>query len=406
VIALALLIVSSAVVIYSHFGYPALMAALASLARRARDPEPGLALPPAGGPPRRPTVSILVAAWNEEKVIGEKIDNALAQDYPEDLLEIVVATDGCTDRTNEIVSSRLAKRVRLVALPQRGGKARAIRHAAAVAKGEVFVLTDANTYFQKDAVSILVDRLQRESDVSCAFGDVQIRPDGCPYGASEGIFYKIERRLQLDESELDSAIGVDGALYAIRREAFVVPPDGAILDDLEAAIEATRDGKRVVYEPRAIAWEEATPTLLQEFRRKTRIVAGGIQAIREGRMTPDANRPWLWFCFASHKLLRWATPIFLILALVAAFAAACSARETISQVGLVALATQLAFYAAAVAGWALHETLDLGKLSLPVYFASMHAAALVGIVRGFRGRQAAAWQRADRKTPTAAPQAG
>src|SRR5205823_5626912 len=163
-------------------------------------------------------------------------------------------------------------------------------------------------------------------------------PEGCPYAASEGLFYRIERRIQKDESELDSAVGVDGALYAIRREAFVAPPDGAILDDLEVAIEATRAGKRVVYEPRSIGWGDATPTLSQEFRRKSRIVAGAVQALRAGRMLPDRGRRWLWFAFLSHKLVRWVQPMFLIAALAASIALA---QE--SALGQAALFAQLVF---------------------------------------------------------------
>jgi cellulose synthase/poly-beta-1,6-N-acetylglucosamine synthase-like glycosyltransferase len=390
---IAVLAVTFAVVAYAHLGYPLFLHLLATRARRQRPRR----LPVIRRDADRPLVSILVAAWNEEAVIAAKIDNALEQDYPASRLELVVATDGCVDRTNEIVEARLGPRVRLVALPRRGGKARAIRHAAEVAKGEYLVLTDANAFFARDAVSRLVDRLDGSEDTTCAFGNVQIRPDGCPYAASEGLFYRLERRIQKDESDLDSTIGVDGALYAVRRDAFVPAPDGAILDDLEIAVEATRRGKRVVYEPRAIAWEDATPTLGQEFRRKARIVAGGIQAMRAGRMFPDRSRPALWFAFASHKLVRWACPLFLILMLAASIAGAPE-----SWIARVALAGQVAFYGCALVGLALHEKVALGPLSVPLYFTAMHAAALVGIFRGLRGRQAAAWQRADRR-PLAAP---
>jgi cellulose synthase/poly-beta-1,6-N-acetylglucosamine synthase-like glycosyltransferase len=389
---LALLIASAALVIYVHVGYPALLAWLAARARRERPRRL-----PVLGLESTPMVSILCAAWNEEAVIGAKIENALGGDYPIERLEIVVASDGSDDRTNELVAARLSPHVRLVALPQRGGKARALRHAASVAKGEVFVLTDANAFFARDAISKLVERL-REPDVTCAFGDVAIKPDGCSFAAGEGLFYKLERRIQLDESALDSAVGVDGALYAIRREAFVPPPDGAILDDLEIAVEATRHGGRVVYEPRALGWEDATPTLAQELRRKSRIVAGAVQALRARRMLPDRGRGWLWFELASHKLLRWTTPVFLIAALVASLALTLTG----SVAGGVALMAQLGFYAAALAGLALHEHVDLGRLGVPLYFTAMHWAALVGLVRGIRGGQKAAWKRADRKPVAAA----
>jgi cellulose synthase/poly-beta-1,6-N-acetylglucosamine synthase-like glycosyltransferase len=387
-IPLIVLALSATAVFYAHFGFPLLLAAIARRARRTRPRR----LPVVKRDPERPFVSILIAAWNEESVIGAKIENSLAQDYASERLEVIVATDGCTDRTNEIVSAYASGRVHVVALSRRGGKARAIRHAAQVARGDIFVLTDANTFFAQDAVRKLVDRLGDDEQVSCVFGNVQIRPEGCPYGASEGIFYRIERRIQKDESDLDSAVGVDGALYAIRRSAFVPAPEGAILDDLEIAIEATRDGKRVVYEPRAVAWEEATPTLRQEVRRKSRIVAGAIQAMRAGRMLPDRSRRMLWFFFASHKLARWACPLFLVAMLVSAFLAAPT-----SAVARDTLYLQLAFYATALVGLLLHAVVNLGALSLPLYFTAMHMAGLLGLVRGLRGRQAAAWQRADRK---------
>jgi cellulose synthase/poly-beta-1,6-N-acetylglucosamine synthase-like glycosyltransferase len=379
------LAIALGLLVYVHAGFPALLALFAARAR-ARRP---VALPVVRDDPWRPRASVLVAAWNEEAVIAAKIDNALAQDYPEARLEVVVVSDGSTDRTHEIVASRLGPRVRLVALPERGGKARAIRHAAAVARGEVLVLTDANAFFARDAVRRLVDRLEPE-DVSCAFGDVKIRPEGCPYAASEGLFYRLERRIQKDESDLDSAVGVDGALYAIRREAFTPPPDGSILDDLEIAIEATRDGRRVVYEPRAVAFEDATPTLAQEVRRKSRIVAGAVQALRAGRMTPDADRGWLWFAFVGHKLLRWAAPVFLIALFLASIL-------TPGPVGWLATIAQVAFYGAALAGLLLHRRVALGTLSVPLYFTAMHAAALMGLGRGLLGRQPATWARADRR---------
>lgn len=385
-VALGILALSLSVVLYAHVGYPVLLALLARL-RPRRAPRGGGELP-------RPSVSIVVAAWNEEAVIAAKVDNALAQDYPADRLEVVVASDGSTDRTSELVSARAGPRVRLVEVSPRGGKARALRHGVAVARGDVLVLTDANAMFERDAVSRLVDRLVAPGaeDVSCAFGCVEIRPEGCPYGASEGLFYRVERAIQRDESALDSAVGVDGALYAIRREAFVPPPDGAILDDLEVAIEATRGGRRVIYEPLARGWEDATPTLAQEVRRKSRIVAGAIQALRAGRMMPDRERRLLWFLFASHKLVRWAQPPFLGLALVAAAVAAPG-----SAVAAGALAAQLALYLGALAGLGLQGRVDLGTLSLPLYVVAMHAAGLAGLVRGLRGRQGAAWQRADRR---------
>jgi cellulose synthase/poly-beta-1,6-N-acetylglucosamine synthase-like glycosyltransferase len=386
-IALALALLSLAFVFYGHVGFPVLLAWLASRARRLR-PRP---LPVVRRDAVRPRVSILVAAWNEEAVIGAKLENALTQDYPAELLEVVVATDGCTDRTEEIVRARQDPRLRLVAISRRGGKARAIRHAAEAATGDVFVLTDANAFFARDAVSRLVERLE-ESGVSCAFGNVQIRPDGCSYAASEGIFYRLERRIQLDESAVDSAVGVDGALYAIRRDAFVPAADGAILDDIEIAISATRGGKRVVYEPRAIAWEDATPSLRQELRRKSRLVAGAIQTMRDGRMLPERSRRMLWFLFASHKLVRWLQPVFLIILFLASAAAASS-----SPFALALLVVQAAFYGMALVGLALHERVALGPLSIPLYVTAMYGAALVGLVRGVRGKQGANWQRADRK---------
>lgn len=389
---LSVLGVSAAVVAYVHLGYPAVLAVLASGARRERRRRLPLA-----GLRAVPSVSVVVAAWNEEGVIAAKIENALAQDYPRDRLEVVVASDGSDDATNEIVGSRLSSRVRLVALPRRGGKARALRHACAIAKGDVFVLTDANAFFARDAVSRLVARLE-DPEVSCVTGDVQIRPDGCPFAEGEGLFYRLERRIQEDESELDSVVGVDGALYAIRRERFVAPPEGAIDDDLEVAVEATRSGGRVVYEGRAIAWEDATPTLLQECRRKSRIVAGAVQALRAGRLRFDRERRLLWFEYVSHKLLRWLTPFFLVAALVASAGLAFE-----SAAGTAVLAAQLAFYGLAAVGLALHRHVRLGRLGVPLYFTAMHAAALVGVVRGLRGKQTAQWRRADRRAVASMP---
>ena len=293
---------SMVMVFYVYLGYPLIMAVLAFL-KKDLPPFPLEKLP---------TVSLVIAAYNEEKVIQEKIRNSLALDYPKDLLEIIVASDGSSDQTNEMVEAYADQGVILKKVTPRGGKTRAMNRVIPETQGDILVLSDANAMYRPDALRKLVLHFQ-DPCVGAVSGDVRLVNAAGEFAESEGTYYKYERWLQTMESRVGSLIGADGGMYAVARKAFVPPSDRIIVDDFVISMNVARQGLRVIYEPEAVAVEQGTLSSREEFRRKIRIVAGGIQACKMGEGLPRINQPLLLFCYISHKLLRWCIPLFLVL---------------------------------------------------------------------------------------------
>lgn len=376
---------SVALVVYVYLGYPALLA----VRRRApvvRDLDDK----------SLPMVTLLIAAYNEETVLREKLENSLALDYPRNRLEIVVASDGSVDSTNDIARSFAAQGVVLHQVTPRGGKTRALNLVFPHSRGSIVVLSDANTMYRHDAIRKLV-RHFADASVGGVSGDVRLVDSATAYAQSEGIYYKYERFIQQRESGLGAIVGADGAMYAIRRELFRIVPSEVVVDDFVISMTVARLGFKVRYEAEAIAIERGTLTAAEEFRRKMRVVAGGIQALRLGIGLPHFSQPVLVWCYASHKLLRWLMPCFLL----------CIAATTLGLASnpfyRAVLCAQLAFYgAAAVHPTAVRQGWSSVATNIPYYFCLVNGAALAGVWRGIRGKQGAAWSRTSRQKGGAA----
>ncbi|HVY61833.1 MAG TPA: glycosyltransferase family 2 protein [Planctomycetota bacterium] len=361
--------------------YPVAIGLLARLRGRAHAVDGGLL----------PAVTVIVAAHDEAVVIGAKCDNILGLDYPPDRLDAVVVSDGSTDGTDEIVRARGGARIRLLRQEPRQGKAAALGRAIAAARGEVLVFTDANVLFDREAVRRLV-RHFADPAVGVVTGTVHLI-DGKPgYAQSEGLYYRYERFLQRSESTYDSVVGVDGALYAVRRDLAQAPPPDVILDDFLVSMDVAARGGRIIYDPTAEAWEDAAPSVEQEFRRKSRVAMGAFQLLGRGLAVPPLERGRLLFCWAGHKLLRWVAPW----ALLAAFAASVAlAREGPLFAGLAW--AQVAFYAVACAGLAFPAIRGWRPVAVPTYFTLMNAAFAWGLIRLLRGDARGTWQKVDRR---------
>ena len=363
-------------IVYIYAGYPLV---LTLLARRSR--------PPQYRNDHLPSVSLVMAAYNEEKVLQEKLDNSLALDYPKDRLEIVVASDGSTDQTNAIARTYASRGVILHEVEPRGGKTRALNQTIPHTRGEILVLSDANTMYHPDAIRKLV-RHFADPSVGAVSGDVRLVNTAERHAESEGLYYQYERWLQSLESRTGSIIGADGAMYAVARTAFRPPSNMIILDDFVTSMTVARLGYRVVYDPEAVASEDGTLSSAEEFRRKIRIITGGIQALKLGEGLPRLQQPRLMFCYVSHKLLRWLVPFGLLAIMLASIALAA---EPFYQ---FALSGQLLFYAAAL--WA---ALGLPKVRgghVPYYFCLVNGAAFIGLWKGVWGTQTGVWQRTTR----------
>lgn len=378
---------------FSYVGYPIVLAA-SSAVRNAFATLRFLG----GGPDRRsgqaetpwPRVTIAFAAFDEEACIRQKIENCLAVDYPADRLEVLVGCDGCTDRTAEIARAAGDERVRVVELAPRAGKASVLSRIVPTAGGDVVVLTDANVMLDRNAVRALVRRF-RDPEVGAVVGRLRlVDPHSDELG--ESLYWRYETFLKHLEGEHGYVLGANGGLYAIRRVLFTPLPPDTITDDFVIPLHIAVRGWRVPFEPGAVAIEETTEDAVREFARRARIGAGNWQALLRVPHVLDPRAGFLFFAFASHKLVRWSTPLLLAIALVANGVLAVDPGGWYR----VLLAGQVAFYAGALGGWRGRDGWILRSAGLAHHFVAMNAALAVGFWRFARGTQSAAWQRTER----------
>ena len=372
---------AAAVVLYSWLVYPALIALLASVR-----PAPAV---------RRdeiePPVTVLLVVRDEEAHLEDKLRNLVALDYPREKLEVLVVSDGSTDRTESITTGFAGAGVRLLALAPPRGKASCLNEAVPRARGAILVMTDARQALAEDAVRRLVACLGDPS-VGAASGELHILASPGRGPESVGLYWKYEKLIRRAESRFDSTVGVTGALYAVRKELFVPLDPRAILDDVLVPMEVVFAGHRVVFEPEARAWDRLAESPAHEYRRKVRTLAGNFQllVLRPALLDPLRNR--LFFQLVSHKLTRLAVPWCLVLLLLASAALALASPHAFYR---AALGLQVLFYLLAAAGWIGRREGRPSRLtSVPYTLVLLNlaaASALLGIVRG---TETAAWKAA------------
>lgn len=361
---------------YVYFGYPALLLAVSRMRPR-----------PVRAGPVRPPVTVVVPAHNEAATIAEKVRNTLASDYPEGALEVLVASDGSTDGTVDLARSVGDPRVRVLELPRRG-KAFALNAAAAAARGEVLVFSDANCLLERGSLAALVEPLA-DPEVGGVCGRKRQRaPAGADATArGESLYWRYDTWLKSLESRIGSVFAADGVLYAVRRAAFVPVADPALADDIAISARVPIAGLRLVHEPRAVAWEEAPAEGLAELRRKVRVTNHSVRALLD--LGPALlTRGFYSLELLSHKLLRHLVPFFL-LAMLASHLVLAAASAAFAAL----LVPHVAFYALAAAGAALRARAAGRRrlLSVPYYFCLVNAAALLGVLSIVRGRRLRAW---------------
>jgi cellulose synthase/poly-beta-1,6-N-acetylglucosamine synthase-like glycosyltransferase len=341
-----------------------------------------------------PRVSLLIAAHNEEVDIQSRIENCLALDYPRNKLEIVIASDGSTDRTNEIVRSFQGQGVKLFAFAKNRGKATVLNDVVPQLSGEIIVLSDANTFMAIDSVRCLVSWFSSER-VGVVCGRL-ILADPVTGRNVDSLYWKYETFLKKCESRLGALLGSNGAIYAIRKSLFPFVQPGTLIDDFVIPLEAKRrSGCRIIYDLSAVAVEETPPTILAEFRRRVRIGAGGFQSICTLWPLLSPAHGWIAFTFFCHKILRWACPFLLIGMLITSVFLASS------NTNVWALYMQTVFYALAFVGNAFpNKPKFLRLFRLPTMFATMNIALLFGFFRWLRGGQTGIWTRTRRTGDT------
>lgn len=337
-----------------------------------------------------PSVSIVIAAYNEEKVIRQKIENTLRLDYPADKLEIVVAADGSTDRTVQIAKEFASRGVVVLHRPEREGKTMALNRAVPVCKGEIVFFSDANTSYGQKTVRLMV-RNFHDPCVGGVSGRKIIRKDfGRAATRGEETFWSYEAALKVVETRLGSIATADGEIFALRRELFEPIPREIVHDDMYLTLSVIRKGLRVVYEPEAVSEEAASISLKDEFHLKTRYASAGYQIVGAFRDMLLPPRNVFAFLFLSHKLLRWLAPFSLILLLVCSLGAGSAALRFV-------LVLQLVFYAMALSAYLFSRMgMSVGPLYFPLYFCMGNSAALYGFFKFIGRGQSTLWRKAER----------
>lgn len=343
---------------------------------------------PVPAPEQLPSVSLVVAAYNEASCIEEKIANSLALDYLADRFELLIGSDGSTDGTDEKVRGCSDKRVRLSAAA-RAGKTSVLNRCIPSATGDIIVLSDANTMIDAAAVKKLVRHFS-DPDVGAVCGRLKLY-NKTKKDYEESAYWAYESLIKLYEGKRGAVMGANGGLYAIRRRLFTALPPSTIVDDFVIPLRILENGYKVVYDSEALASEETTEDYEREFGRRARIAAGNFQSLRmvPGLLLPTAG--FAAFAFWSHKLLRWCAPALMALAFLANLFLLSRGFYRLTMAG------QLMFYAMAYAGKAAWFNGKLRRAaSVAYYFVTMNLAIVVGFWRFLRNTQRAAWDRTAR----------
>lgn len=381
-----------AIVFYTYIGYGVLLYALLWIKNRLSPPHPEPVLP---GNDELPDMTLMICAYNEEDIIAEKMANIREIDYPPEKLCVMWVTDGSTDNSNQLLSQY--PEVTLVYSPERRGKAAAMQHGLSLNKAPFVVFTDANTMLNTSAIREIARQFLKPN-VSCVSGEKRVvsREAGQVAAEGEGLYWRYESTLKRWDSDLYSAMGAAGELFAVRMSHYHPAPANALLDDFMMSMLIVKDGHRIAYTSEAYATEYGSADMNEESKRKRRIAAGGLQSVWWLRSLINPLRyPTVSFLFVSHRVLRWTVTPFTLLALLPLNAAIVWAGGSLLYA--VILVLQLLFYAAAIVGWWLAR---LGRKSrllyVPYYFMFMNINVFRGIAYLRSHRNNGAWEKAKR----------
>ncbi len=368
-------------VVYTYIGYPLFISFLSMLFNnKVRSAN------------REPFVSIIISAYNEEKDIGKKLENSLSLDYPKDKLEIIVASDGSTDRTDDIVNRYEANTagamVKLHRVEGRLGKTAAQNSAVRIAKGEVVIFSDAASLYDRNVVRALV-RNYADSSVGAVSGMYRyINRTNGSVGTATIRFWNFENFIKSRQTRIKTITGCCGCIYSVRRAAYTeLPPN--IISDLVEPLAILKKGYRVVFEPDALAYEETTEKPQDEFKMRVRVIVRGMNGLLYMRSLLNPFRyPFVAFQLWSHKILRWLVPVFCIV-----FFLSNAFLVTGHPVYRALFVAQIAFYSLAAVGAFLDSRgIKAKALSIPMYFTIVNAASLVSLFKVFKGENIVVWQ--------------
>jgi cellulose synthase/poly-beta-1,6-N-acetylglucosamine synthase-like glycosyltransferase len=371
-----LFLLIAAIIIYTYAGYP-LVLFIVGLFRKRR---------PLDEPDVYPSVALIISAYNEERIIRNKIENSLKLDYPADRLKIVIASDGSVDDTNAIAREYEGRNVLLKPFGSREGKSATLNRAVLGLDEEILIFSDANAFYKEDTVKKLVRNLQRD-DVGCVVGHLVYLENSSYVGKGESLYWRYESFLNSLESRLQSVLVATGTIFAIRRELFR-PVSSDVANDFQIPANVAAGGHGVVYESEAIAYEQSTYYFREEFSRKRRIIVRGLTGFRNLRH--NFGGAFRIFQFVSRKLIRWCIGPMLPLLYIS------NALLISDRSFYVLFILQNIFYVLAAVGAFLRRGKVKSRLFLvPFYFVMVNAAALAAIATYIGGRRLASWEKAE-----------
>jgi len=365
-------------IVYTYLGYPLLIGLWAQL--RPNPIQQGEICP---------TISMIIAAYNEEEVISSKIENTLALSYPEDRLEIIIVTDGSTDHTAEIAQTFEKAGVQVFHKPERQGKTAALNRAVPYASGEILFFSDANTFYAHNVIQKMVRNFHDTSVGGVSGRKVILQESDRSTTQGETAFWGYEASLKHSESQVSSIVTADGEIFAMRRALFDPIPAQIVHDDMYLTLKMIKQGYRVVYEHEASSAEYPSKTSGDEFHLKVRYASGGYQicSIFKKMFVPPLT--FFAFEFISHKLFRWIAPFFLLGILFSSASIPLSFYNSIFFM-------QVFFYIMGIFGWFFHNICKSKAFYFPHYFCMGNTAALYGFFRYFFFGQSTLWRKAQR----------
>jgi cellulose synthase/poly-beta-1,6-N-acetylglucosamine synthase-like glycosyltransferase len=362
---------------YTYAGYPLLLLFISAVRSK-----------PIAKGNYRPSITVIITAYNEERDLKAKIENTLSLNYDADQLEIIVASDCSTDRTDEIVQSFSARGVRLHRQTNRLGKTAAQNAAVELANGDIILFSDATTLYEPEVLNVIVPNFA-DPTVGCVAGKlIYVDPRKSGVGKAAQSYWRYETFLKTHESRVCSLIGASGCLYAVRRSAYV-PLYNEACSDFIIATKMMEQGLRAVYEPAALCWEETNNEAEKELRMRVRVITQTYTDLWRHRHMMNPLRSGFYAVeLISHKVLRYLVPVWLILLFVSS--SVLSAGSFFFRLVLVA---QIAFYLIAATGWfALKLGVKSGVVVFPQYFVLANWAALVAFYKFVRGERYARWE--------------
>ena len=343
-----------------------------------------------------PSVSILVACYNEEQFIQAKIENLLAIEYPKDKIEIAFVTDGSNDNTVSLINEAIdnGKGIKLFYEPERKGKQHAVNRVIKELIGDIIIFNDCNTWINLDAVHHMVRHFS-DPKVGVVSGEKKIKvlKKDIAVSSGEGLYWKYESWLKSLDSDFHSTIGSAGELYAIRKQLYKVVPQNISIEDFYLSMQIASDGFINIYEPNAFAEEESSLNLSEELKRKRRIAVGAYNTIISLHNVFKLSNHKLLFLYISHRLMRWLlAPFCLILLFISSMILEGPVFNTMFWL-------QVIFYIASILGWITSGIRSrLAIFYAPFYFCFMNYALLVGLYDFISGNNQVVWKKVQRRS--------